>query len=389
MSINDCGVDVLLLNNMINKGFVYCLNILYNNKLIIMISNIPIIRPLCNNEFVSGIKNVGNTCYINASSQILLFTHELNDIITNTKEETYKNIPETIVVIEWKEMKNILTHMKCIVSPFKYISRIQEVVNTKESMNIINGGQNDMCEFLLFIIDCMHTSLSLSCNLDYNEYLSYMNIQHSSISEKCYKLLETYFDNNYSEIMNLFYGVHLNIIQSNNSINILSIQPELFSSIQLDIPENIEEPTIHDCMDLYCNPVLLEDENAYYNDKTKAYESALKNTSFWKLPHILILTLNRFKTNVSKNKKNVIFPIRRLDLSKYAFLQNYNDNQYELYGLGCHNGNILNGHYYCYVKNGMKWYFCNDEQVAEITNLQQLSNPDVYCLFYRKTFSSI
>lgn len=352
-----------------------------------MINEVPPIRTNTDDTYVSGIKNVKNTCYLNSCFQILLYTYELLDIVNN-KDMKINHIPETQVLIEWNEIKNILLHKKCTVTPFKCISGIQTVAKLKESILFTEGEQNDMCEFLLFILDCFHLATRREISMEYEDYLRYMGTTHSIISEKCFQLVNNECLKKYSDILNLFYGIQLNVIQVKEGDRIVSLQPSLFSIITLNIPENILQPTLHDCIDLYCENELLENDNAYYDDTEQKYISALKGVLFWRLPHILIFTFNRLKTNKrGKNNTLVHFPIQKLDMTKYVYghdPDNIKPIYYELYGIGCHVGGLSMGHYTCYIKNNDKWYFCNDDAVKQISNPIQLINPNVYCLFYRK-----
>lgn len=352
-----------------------------------MINEVPPIRTNTDDTYVSGIKNVKNSCYLNSCFQILLFTYELLDIVNNNNMEIH-HIPETQVLLEWNEIKNILLHKKCTVTPFKCIAGIQSVAKLKDSILFTDGEQNDMCEFLLFILDCFHLSTRREITMEYDDYLRYMGTTHSVISEKCFQLVSNECLKKYSDILNLFYGIQLNVIQDKDGDRIVSLQPSLFSIITLNIPEHILQPTLLDCVDLYCENELLENDNAYYDESEKKYISALKGVLFWRLPHILIFTFNRLKTNKrGKNNTLVHFPIQKLDMTKYVYCDTPDNTKpiyYELYGIGCHVGGLSMGHYTCYIKNKDTWYFCNDDAVKQIGNPIQLINPNVYCLFYRK-----
>ena len=356
-----------------------------------MITGVPEIdyTIIHNKPFVSGLKNIGNTCYMNSCLKILYYKYELTQCLEELDIKYNSDIPETIVLVEWMEIKNILWDKKCTISPFKCIAGLRHVAKIKDNDMFTDGQQNDICEFLLFMLDCFHTSICKPIHMDYQEYLTSMNINHSIISDKCFKLLQSSYFKHYSDVSNLFYGIQINTIQQQSDLSILSINPEIISIIHLDIPENILQPTLHDCIDLYCNHVLFENENAYFNESKNEYVSALKSSLFWKLPHILIFTFNRTKINGrGKNNTLIHFPVQNLDMSKYLILQN-NVYEYELYGVGCHNGGIMGGHYTACVKHNDKWYHCNDDKITQLHNPLQLINPNVYCLFYRKTFSSV
>ena len=356
-----------------------------------MITGVPEIdyTTLNKNQFVSGLNNIGNTCYINSCFQILSCTYELSQYLSDNVIQYNPDIPETIVLLEWIEMKNILWDKKCIISPFKCIAGLRHVAKIKNSNLFANGEQNDICEFLMFMLDCFHISLNKPLAINYEEYLYSMNTCPSIIAEDCFKMLQSSCLSNYSGIMDMFYGIQLTAIQQQSDLSILSTKPELVSIIQLDIPNNILQPTLHNCIDLYCNPVLLENENAYFNEPTDEYVSALKSILFWKLPHILIFTFNRTKTN-SRGKNNTLihFPVQKMDMTKYMVLPN-TLQAYELYGVGYHEGGMVGGHYTACVKHNNIWYHCNDDKITQLHNPLQLINPNVYCLFYRKTFSSV
>ena len=56
---------------------------------------------------LTGLANVGNSCYLNSCMQILSHTYELNDFLM--KEQYKKNLnnkPDSVVLIEWTRCEN-------------------------------------------------------------------------------------------------------------------------------------------------------------------------------------------------------------------------------------------------------------------------------------------
>ena len=334
------------------------------------------------NKGLTGLANLGNTCFINSCIQILSHTYELNDFLNlETYKKKLRNKYESALLLEWDNLRIMMWNENCIISPSKFLKTIQNLAKIKK-VDIFTGfSQNDLPEFLIFIIDCFHTALSREVNMN---IIGSPENDTDKIAISCFEMIKRMYTKEYSEIWNLFYGVHVSQIISIESNKVLSSNPESYFMINLAIPLGNKNPSLMDCFDLYVEGETLEGENAWYNEEKKEKQNVKKKISYWSFPTILTIDIKRFNSSNRKNQILVDFPLENLDLSKYTIGYKKESYVYDLYGICNHSGGVHGGHYTSFVKsaNG-KWYHFNDTNVTEIKK-EDLITPKAYCFFYRK-----
>jgi hypothetical protein len=273
----------------------------------------------------------------------------------------------------WKE--------NCSVSPIKFVKTVQKLAQIKDKNLFTGYDQNDLPEFLIFVIDCFHNALSREVN---------MNIQGTPENDRdkmallCFEKIKQMYSKDYSEIWNIFYGIQVSQLTSIETNKSMSMTPEPFFIINLPIPQNNKMPTLLDCFDLYVEGEILDGENCVFNEATNKKEVTKKNLIFWSLPTILVIDIKRFNSSNRKNQILVDFPLTNLNLSKYVIGYNKETFVYDLYAVCNHSGSVLGGHYTSFVKNANdKWYHYNDTSVLEIPENKILTSK-AYCFFYRK-----
>lgn len=332
------------------------------------------------NKGLSGLANLGNTCFINSCIQILSHTYELSEFLKNGSFRTkLKNKYDSVLLIEWDNLRKILWNENCVVSPGKFIKTIHKVSDLK-GIEIFTGyTQNDISEFLLFLIDCFHNSLSRGVKITIS---GKPENDKDKLAINCFEMIKNTYSKDYSEIWNLFYAVHVSEIVRVDNGKILSVKPEPYFIINLPIPPNNKHPSLIDCFNHYVEG---ESINDFKDENTNEKVTIRKKISFWSFPTILTIDLKRFNNKSQKNQIYVNFPINELDLSEYVIGYKKNNYKYELYGVCNHSGSSSGGHYTAYVKNANeKWYNFNDTSVTEVGLNESIITSKAYLLFYRK-----
>jgi ubiquitin C-terminal hydrolase len=332
----------------------------------------------------TGLQNLGNTCFMNSTLQCLSHTYELNKFLISGKyKKNLNKKPESLILMEWDKLREMMWSENCIISPGGFLGTVQKVAKIKNRELFTGFAQNDLPEFLLFLLESFHTSIQREVNMEISG-----NVVNNTdkLASTCFTMMKTMYKKEYSEFLNMFYGIHVSKVVSVES-EYSSMTPEPFLSLDLGLPENSQNidvsVNLYDCFDLYTKVEPLECK-IEVDEETKKREKAARQIVFWSLPDILIITLKRFTDHKKKNQCLVDFPLENLDLTKYIVGYNKDSYKYDLYGICDHSGGTMGGHYTSSVKNQSgNWYKFNDASVTPI-EISKLKSPKAYCFFYRK-----
>ncbi|EDV93611.1 GH18183 [Drosophila grimshawi] len=318
---------------------------------------------------LTGLKNLGNTCYMNSILQCLSNTPQLMEFCISDKYRNYISrrnktngqvIEEVAALI--KELWN--GQYKCVASrDLRYV--------VGQYQKIFRGvDQQDSHEFLTILMDWLHSDLQT------------LNVPRQrdviSASEKAW--LE-FTKSQESLILHLFYGQIKSTVKC-ITCNKESATYECFSNLSLELPPNANLCYLNQCMDMYFSGEKIHGWNCP-NCKTK--RDAIKKLDISKLPPVFYADTSN--TGAYIKKQNYLqFPLDNLEMKPYiarAESRTVTPKTYQLYAVSNHYGSMEGGHYtaFCKSANYGRWYKFDDQIVSPLETSNVVSSA-AYILFY-------
>uniref|UniRef100_A0A8K9X9I9 Ubiquitin carboxyl-terminal hydrolase n=1 Tax=Oncorhynchus mykiss TaxID=8022 RepID=A0A8K9X9I9_ONCMY len=331
---------------------------------------------------LTGLRNLGNTCYMNSILQCLCNTPAMVDYFNkNLYQEDINRanilghrgeVAEEFGVI----MKALWSGLYKCISPrdFKVtIGKINESFSGQE--------QQDSQELLLFLMDGLHEDLNKAANRkgyieEENDDLDDQRAANQAWTK--HKLL------NESVIVALFQGQFKSTVQC-LTCHRKSRTFETFMYLTLPLAST-NKCSLQDCLKLFSKEEKMTDQNKVFCRHCKALRDSVKKLEIWKVPPIILVHLKRFSYEgrwKQKLQTTVDFPLENLDLSQYVIGPRLGLKRYNLFGVSNHYGGLDGGHYTAYCKNAMKqrWYKFDDHEVSEIST-STVKSSAAYIFFF-------
>lgn len=382
---------------------------------------------------LSGLVNLGNTCYMNSALQCIAATNILmtyiydgefyEDLLENSKllaaekERKKKGLTDEQDVTVYnkyvkKEFRNTVTYnlyklMKAMWNGnTEIVPRSFKKLIGEKNAEFVGYGQNDSQELMSFILDKLHEELKISVDVTYNNVPDHVNeyvnrkqngdkdlIQYKNtptyLIYKYMKYWESHVKNSYSIINELFMGMYC----TENSCDECHKKSLVFEPYNiLHVPIDDNNCDLESCVKKLVTIEKLEGTNKYKCDSCNKYVDATRKTYIWETPDILIIQLKRFQNDgahTSKIKSKINYPLKNLSLKDCYSGYYPRNHKYDLYGVIQHIGSLNGGHYYSHTKNPVnnKWYEFNDESVLHIPDQDidtEIITARSYILFYKK-----
>ncbi|XP_074862762.1 ubiquitin carboxyl-terminal hydrolase 8 isoform X2 [Carettochelys insculpta] len=331
---------------------------------------------------LTGLRNLGNTCYMNSILQCLCNAPLLADYFNrNLYQEDINRLNLLGHKGEVAEEFGII--MKALwTGQYRYISpKDFKITIGKINEQFAGYSQQDSQELLLFLMDGLHEDLNKADNRkrykeENNDHLD--DFKAAELAWHKHKQL------NESIIVALFQGQFKSTVQCLTCYK-KSRTFEAFMYLSLPLAST-SKCTLQECLRLFSKEEKLTDNNRFYCSHCKMRRDSLKKIEIWKLPPVLLVHLKRFSYDgrwKQKLQTSVDFPLESLDLSQYVIGPKSNLKRYNLFSVSNHYGGLDGGHYTAYCRNAAKqrWYKFDDHEVSEIS-ASSVKSSAAYILFY-------
>jgi ubiquitin C-terminal hydrolase len=304
---------------------------------------------------LSGLKNLGNTCYMNAALQALCATHlssymrcnyfndrlEHNMTIELMNDIKKKQNPDDAINIRRssidKKINNSLTYQ--LARLFRYMYNKNCIISPKTVKTIVGNinsefegyGQNDSQELINCVLDTIHeqTKTEVDVKFDipdnFKEYFklrkyckdilknndatdfekeeaSKMYKEYKNKNEDMLVTVDAYLkwkkaiSNNHSIITDLFTGMFCSVVEC-KECNTRSRSYDLFTTISIETSVS-GKTNLEQCLKDFSKPELLNGDNQYECEECNKKVDAEKCILIWESPETLIIQLKRFKNEV-------------------------------------------------------------------------------------------
>ncbi|KAM9828773.1 ubiquitin carboxyl-terminal hydrolase 21 isoform X2 [Syngnathus typhle] len=328
-----------------------------------------------------GLRNIGNTCFLNAIVQCLSHTRGLRDycLLKSYRQDKFSK-EEPRLTEAFSQVLSGLWDSKeedTVVNPRQFYNTFRDVVPYFSGYS-----QQDAQEFLRFLLEKLHSEINRKPYIQRPLKDPEQKYARFRISEEAAATWKKHLENDDSKIVGqLRSSLHCSVCSHYSNTF------DVFCDLSLPIPKHSTSGnvTLKECLDYFSQEERLNKENSPMCERCNRHTESTKRLSIQRFPNIIVIHLNRFTTtrwSISKSTTYISFPLTNLDLGPYGPVD-CEAVLYDLYAICNHVGTVNMGHYTACCSDENGWCYYNDSSVSAVSETQLQTNQ-AYVLFYQR-----
>ncbi|XP_038623133.1 inactive ubiquitin carboxyl-terminal hydrolase 50 [Tachyglossus aculeatus] len=303
---------------------------------------------------VTGLRNLGNTCYMNAVLQCLASVTPLVDYFLSGKYVTalHQDRGEVATAFSYLLMDMWLGEADCVAPEVFRLA----VGNRCPAFG--KKSQQDAQEFLSFVLNALHEALRKPHRRRASEKVCRGGKAGAAATAADSSIVTQLFEGQLS--------YHVVCLKCNSC----SYKRETFTVLSLPVPSHYQ-CSLQECLERFFQQDTLRWNDQIYCSCCGAKQDAAVRAGVVKAPNVVIFHLKRFECYGKMKRKlrtNIHYPLVNLDLSPFIYPSCRKHPKYTLWAVVNHFGDLDGGHYTAFCKHAgtQSWFSFDDTRVLAV-----------------------
>ncbi|BFZ56679.1 ubiquitin-specific protease doa4 [Savitreella phatthalungensis] len=363
----------------------------------------------------TGLRNLGNSCFMNATIQCLAACFPLARYLTSGKykDDINPSNPLGYKGIIATKFAGLLRDMASDDNTVLAPTELRNAIG-KFRPEFASGNQEDAQELLVFLLDGLHEDLNANAlKPQLRELTEAEEERRETMPDAKVSSIEweRYCHRNRSVVTQLLQGQYQSRLKC-LTCGQTSTTYNAFTTLSLPIPKKSIHSgggpgvTLEDCVEEFCKTEAMEGDDSWFCSRCKQLRRASKKLSISRMPDVLLVHFKRFESKGPwRDKINtpIHFPTNGLDMTRHVMASAVGGGAggnrsasslsgstavYDLFGIVYHRGSMEGGHYTaaCTAPEATAypdWTLFDDSRIAPVDN-NDLDARAAYLLFYQR-----